>query len=239
MNTPVPNMVGSAQLPLDLSRRPGLSRDDLVVTPANAAAVSLIDRWPDWPSPVVVLAGPAGSGKTHLAAVWQNRTKALSVAPNIIGADAIAGANAQPILIDGVGDTGAPVDENGLFHLINAVREAGSQLLLTSRRFPAAWRVALPDLASRLKAATIVEIAEPDDLLLAAVLTKLFADRQVQVEPHVIAYIVNRIERSLSTAMRVVERLDAVALARQTRISRGLAAEIIGAMDEGQAELDF
>ena len=97
----------------------------------------------------------------------------------------------------------------------------------------------LPDLASRLKAATIVEIAEPDDLLLTAVVTKLFADRQVQVEPHVVSYIVNRIERSLSTAMNVVERLDQAALSRKTRITRGLAAEIVGAVDAGQGDLDL
>ncbi|MDP3898489.1 MAG: hypothetical protein Q8Q62_17600, partial [Mesorhizobium sp.] len=164
MSASMPETVVPAQLPLDLSRRPGFSRDDLVVTAANAAAVSLIDRWPDWPSAVVVIAGPAGSGKSHLAAVWQERANALGVAPGAIGAEAIAGAASRPILIDGIGDQLlAPADEDALFHLINAVREAGGHLLLTSRRFPAAWRVALPDLASRLKAATIVEIAEPDD----------------------------------------------------------------------------
>lgn len=236
----MPEPVVPAQLPLDLSRRPGLSRDDLVVGPANAAAVALIDRWPDWPSRVVVLAGPAGSGKTHLATVWQGRAGALRAMPDRIDPETIAGAASRPILIDGVADTPeVGLDENGLFHLINAVREAGSHLLITSRRFPAAWGVRLPDLVSRLKAVTIVEIAEPDDFLLAAVMTKLFADRQVHVEPHVVSYIVNRIERSLSTAMRVVDRLDAVALSRQARITRGLAAEIVGAMDEGQGEFDL
>lgn len=228
--------IPAQQLPLDLSRRPGFSRDELVVTPANAAAVALVDRWPDWPSPVVVLAGPAGAGKSHIAEVWRQRSGALPVARGSIEAAAIEAASARPILIDGVD---GPVDEAGLFHLINAVRAAGSNLLLTSRRFPAAWRIGLPDLVSRLRAATIVEIAEPDDLLLSAVMTKLFADRQIQVEPHVVSYIANRIERSLSTAMRVVDRLDAAALSRQTRISRSLAAEIVSSMDEGQGELDF
>ena len=143
-------------------------------------------------------------------------------------------ASGGAVLVDGVEGS---IDETGLFHLINAAREGGGHVLLTSRRFPAAWGVRLPDLASRLKAATIVEIAEPDDLLLTAVVTKLFADRQVQVEPHVVSYIVNRIERSLSTAMNVVERLDQAALSRKTRITRALAAEIIGAVDAGQGDL--
>ncbi|TIU54330.1 MAG: hypothetical protein E5W35_22955, partial [Mesorhizobium sp.] len=61
------------QLPLDLGHGTGYSRDELVVSGTNAQAASLIDRWPDWPSPVVVLAGPPGSGKTHLARIWQER----------------------------------------------------------------------------------------------------------------------------------------------------------------------
>jgi chromosomal replication initiation ATPase DnaA len=233
----MPEHAPPAQLPLDLGRGPGLSRDDLVVTGANAVAVALIDRWPDWHAPCVVLAGPAGAGKSHLAAIWTARTGAMRAQDRQVGADAIAFARAGGcVVLDGV-DAG--LDESGLFHLINAAREGGGHVLMTSRRFPAAWGVRLPDLASRLKAAMIVELAEPDDLLLSAVVTKLFADRQVQVEPHVVSYVVNRIERSLATAMHVVERLDRAALSRQSRITRALAAEIIGEGDAGQGALDL
>ncbi|MEP6566582.1 MAG: DnaA regulatory inactivator HdaA [Mesorhizobium sp.] len=224
------------QLPLDLGHGTGYSRDDLVVSGTNEQAVVLVDRWPDWPSPVVVLAGPAGSGKTHLASIWRARANAVRVDARRIG-DWMTDLGARPALIDDI-DAG-PVDEAGLFHLINAVRGAGSTLLLTARRFPAAWGVALPDLASRLKVAATVEIHEPDDLLLAGVITKLFADRQVEVEPHVVQYLVRRIERSLATAMRVVERLDRTALERKTPITRALAAETVSAMDEGQGEFEI
>lgn len=223
------------QLPLDLGHGTGYSRDELVVSGTNSQAATLVDRWPDWPSPVVVLAGPAGSGKTHLAAIWRARADAVMIGARRIG-DSIAGLGTRSALIDDI-DTG-PIDEEGLFHLINAVRGAGSTLLLTARRFPAAWGVSLPDLASRLKAAATVEIHEPDDLLLAGVITKLFADRQVEVEPHVVQYLVRRIERSLATAMRVVERLDRTALERKTPITRALAAETVSAMDEGQGEFE-
>jgi len=225
------------QLPLDLGHRPGSSRDDLVVTAANAEAVALIDRWPDWPAPVVILAGPRGAGKTHLGAIWRDLSAAHELDPPSLQDDAIAAGSSGPVFIDDA-DRGR-IDEAGLFHLINAVRGAGTHLLMTARRFPAAWRVSLPDLASRLKAAATVELREPDEMLLAGVITKLFADRQVEVEPHVVSFIVRRIERSLSTAIRVVAKLDAAALEQKTRISRGLAAQIVSAMDEGQGELDL
>lgn len=223
------------QLPLDLRHSTGFSRDDLVVSPANADAVALIDRWPDWPSPVVVLAGPAGSGKSHLGTIWRERSAAAQFAAGDLGETTLRAAETGPVLVDDA--DGGDLDEQGLFHLINAARGAGTHLLLTARRFPAAWGVGLPDLASRLKAATTVEIGEPDDMLLAGVITKLFADRQVEVEPHVVQYLVRRIERSLSTAIRVVDRLDRIALEQKSRITRGLATETVSALDEGQAEL--
>jgi len=225
------------QLPLDLAHPVAYSRDDLVLGPSNREALALVDRWPDWPAAVVVLAGPAGSGKTHLADIWREESGAAAFGADRLGQAAIDAAAQGPVLIDDV-DRG-PVDETGLFHLINAVRQQGTSLLLTARRFPAAWGVRLPDLASRLKAASMVEIHEPDDTLLAGVITKLFADRQVEVEPQVVQFLVRRIERSLSTAIAVVERLDRAALEQKVRISRSLASQIIAAMDLGQSSLEL
>ena len=140
----------------------------------------------------------------------------------------------RPSLIDDA-DAGV-LDENGLFHLINAVRGAGTHLLLTARRFPVRLGRVTARLASRLKAAATVEIREPDEHLLAGVITKLFADRQVEVEPHVVQFLVRRIERSLSTANEVVRRLDALAMERKSRITRALAGEVVAAIEEGVSE---
>jgi chromosomal replication initiation ATPase DnaA len=223
------------QIPLALGHKPALSRDDLVVTPANAEAVSLIDRWPDWPSAVVVLAGPAGSGKSHLASIWREWSGAENVPVDRL--DRIGGAPAGPVLIDGIGE--GPFDEAALFHLFNTVRTNGAHLLFTSRRFPLAWGATLPDLVSRLKTVTIIEVQEPDDALLEGVIAKLFADRQVEVEPHVVFYLARRIERSVATAIDVVDRLDRTALEEKSRITRSLAARIVGALDKGQGALSF
>lgn len=220
------------QLPLALSVAEGRTRDDLVVASANREAVALVDRWPDWPSPVVVLAGPAGAGKSHLGTVWQEMSGAVALDRRHVETP----LEPTSFFIDDA-DRG-DLDEQGLFHAINAVRGSGATMLIAARRFPSAWNVTLPDLASRLKAAATVEIREPDDELLAGVITKLFADRQVEVEPHVVQFLVRRIERSLATAIRVVERLDRMALEQKARITRGMAADIVTALDRGQSELN-
>ena len=228
---------GARQLPLDLGHHAELSRENLIVSPANAAAVAIIDRWPNWTAPVVVLAGPIGSGKSHLAEIWARAANAVRLPPDRLAEGLEPARQGRAILVDGIA-MGA-LDQAALFHLINEVRAAGGFLLLTSRSFPAAWGVTLPDLASRLRAATVVEIGEPDDLLLAGVITKLFADRQVEVEAHVVAYLISRIERSLSTAGRVVDQLDRAALEQKSRVTRALASSVVTALDEGQGELEL
>jgi chromosomal replication initiation ATPase DnaA len=227
----------SRQLPLDLGHETGFSRDELIVTVSNAAAVRLIDQWPDWPASLMILAGPPGSGKSHLASIWARKAAARTVSPGEKGASEAAATAGANVLIDGLG--GQPIDESALFHLINAVREGGKHLLITSRRWPSQWPVALPDLMSRIKSAPMIEIAEPDDELLAGVITKLFADRQIAVESNVVRYLVSRIERSLATAQNVVARIDRAALENQARATRQLAASVLTEMDLGQKTLDL
>ena len=213
------------QLPLDFAHDPARSRDDLIVSDRLSAAVSIVDRWPDWPSPVVILAGPVGSGKTHLASIWAAKARALDIRLTGDEAPAIAAASRGPVYAEDVDRDG--FDETVLFHVINAVRAHGTALLLTTRIWPAAWNVSLPDLVSRLKAATVVEIGEPDDALLAQVLVKLFADRQIAVDERVVTFLVARMERSLEAARTLVDRIDRLALARGARITRTLAGEAL------------
>ncbi|MGB8816896.1 MAG: DnaA regulatory inactivator HdaA [Rhizobiaceae bacterium] len=225
------------QLPLDLAHEPGFSRDELIVSSSNQAAVALIDRWPDWNASLMVIAGPPGSGKSHLASIWAHNAQALAIDPAAPGDLANAVESGANILIDGVGEL--PLDENALFHLINASREAGRFVLMTSRRWPSQWPIKLPDLMSRIKSAPMVEIAEPDDELLSGVLLKLFSDRQIIIDPLVVRYLVSRIERSLATAQDIVARIDRAALENQGRITRQLAASVLTEMDSGQKSLDL
>jgi chromosomal replication initiation ATPase DnaA len=226
------------QLLLDIGLSGSMSRDDLVVTRSNRAAVMLIESWPNWPGPAVVLAGPPGSGKTHLATIWREMADARDCDPAALTETDLDAAQAgEALLLDGIEPGG--FDENALFHIMNAVRANSGSLLMTSAHWPGAWQVRTPDLRSRIQAATTVEIAEPDDELLFGVMTKLFADRQISVDPSVIRYIASRIERSLASALAIVDRLDKASLARKARITRAFAAAYVREYDAGQGEFGF
>jgi chromosomal replication initiation ATPase DnaA len=215
---------GAEQLPLAFAHDAASGRDDLRVSERLRAAVAIVDSWPSWPSPVVILAGPVGSGKSHLASIWREHSGAAVVHP-VQGSNAAVAAAGGPVIFEDADRVG--FDDTELFHVINSVRENGTSLLITSRLWPISWPVALPDLISRLKAATTVEIGEPDEELLSQVIVKLFADRQLYIDDKLVLYIVSRMERSLGAAQTIVDRLDRLALSRGTRITRGLAAEVL------------
>ncbi len=219
-------MASEAQLTLDVRHhRAALGREDFLVTPANAEAVEWIDRWPDWPGPALIVYGPPGSGKSHLAQVFAHASGAAVFATHPPREDALALMARHPALA--LDDADAAPDEERLLHLVNAAREAGGGLLLTASAPPARWGVRLPDLRSRLLAAPAAALREPDDALMAALLVKLFADRQLRVGEEVIAYIGRRIERSYSAARRVVDAIDTRALAERRDVTVPLIRDVL------------
>ena len=193
---------------------------------SNRAAVELIERWPDWPHWAGVLVGPEGSGKSHLAHVWQGRAAAHAWEGSALGEAAVAAFDERPTMLIEDIDRGIG-DERIFFHLLNLARERKGSILVTSRQAPGELSVTLPDLRSRLRALPLARIAPPDEALLKAVLIKLFADRQLAIEPHVVSYIALRIERSMAAANAIVEQIDRRALAMQRSVTRALAATVL------------
>lgn len=219
-------MNGPVQLPLDLPHRTASGRDDFLVTEANAAALAMIERWPDWPANVVALSGPAGCGKSHLAAVWREVSGAAVVAMDAVNTASVAGMmGAKALVVDDA--PGEHLDERGLFHLINVIRERQGHLLLVCRQSPARWPVALADLKSRLKAVPVVAVEPPDDALLRALLVKLFADRQIEIDEAAISFMLRRMERTAAAAVQLVAQIDRRALAEKARISRSFIARVM------------
>jgi chromosomal replication initiation ATPase DnaA len=217
---------GPRQLTLDLDHAESYARDDFLGGPSNAAALTLIDSWPDWPNPAVVLIGPEGSGKSHLASIWAAQAGARCVAARALrDADVPAALATGGLVVEDAAE--ADFDETAMFHLLNLAREEGAFVLLTARTAPATWVTQTPDLASRLKALPVVALAPPDDALLRAVLVKLFADRQLAVDEPLVGYVATRIDRSFAGAQAAVATLDREAMRRKRPLTRALAAEIL------------
>jgi chromosomal replication initiation ATPase DnaA len=222
--------VTAAQLPLELGHRPALGREDFLVVPANERAVAWLDRWPDWPGHGLVLHGPSGCGKTHLAHVWRAVSGAeLIAARALCDADVarFAGTRGGEPAAAVVEDADGGVDERALLALYNILATHGAGVLLTARRPPAAWPIDLPDLRSRVAALPTTAVAAPDDQTFAAVLVKLFADRQLRVGADVIAYLATHLERTFQAAREATAALDAAALAARRNITVPLARAVL------------
>jgi chromosomal replication initiation ATPase DnaA len=224
------------QLTLDLALPPPTyAREDFVVAAGNREALAWLDRWPDWPAPALALSGPPGSGKTHLARIWATRASAALVdgvdleGKSVPDLTALSNASAAIVI-----ERAERAPERALFHLYNLMRERRGHLLLISEAPPAHWRIALPDLASRLRAAPAVAVAPPDDELLGSIILKQLADRQLHAGAGVVQYLVSRMERSGEAARHIVAALDRRALAERREIDRRLAADVLDEFEKGK-----
>jgi chromosomal replication initiation ATPase DnaA len=219
---------GPKQLAFDLPLDPRFGREDFLVSPSNDAAYGYIERWPDWPDTILLLNGPAGSGKSHLASIWATTARAWTVDAFEVTKDKVPHLVSNGALVIEDADRGER-DEAALFHLLNLARERKASVLMTCETTPDRWGLWIPDLLSRLRLAPSVSLDPPDDALLKAVLVKLFVDRQLVVDTTVVDYIALRIERSLARAAEIVVALDKEALSRGRRISRPIAAAVLEA----------
>ncbi|MGY3551070.1 chromosomal replication initiation ATPase DnaA [Bradyrhizobium sp. USDA 4472] len=222
----VAGRVQPRQLAFSLPHAESLSRDNFLEGPANAAAVALIDGWPEWPNRTMWLAGPEGAGKSHLATIWAELSGARSTTASALSAPAVPGALATGALV--VEDLKAgDFDERALFHLMNLAREDGAYVLFTGRETPAAIAVELRDLRSRFRTIPVISLRSPDDQLFRGLIVKFCADRQLSVDESVVSYLATRLERSSAAARRAVELLDGEALRLGRPVTRALAAELL------------
>ena len=220
------------QLAFDLPARPALGRADLFVSPANALAVASLDAWRGWPQNKMILVGPHGAGKTHLAHVWASDADAVLVDCGALpGTDlALLAEEAAVVLEDADTLAGDDEAEAALFHLHNLLAERRRPFLLTASTPPRDWGLHLPDAKSRMLAAPVARLDAPDDSLLSAVLVKLFADRQITVPPALVSWLISRMDRDLGTARAVVAALDARSLAEQRPVTRQMAMDVLASI---------
>ena len=215
------------QLAIDLPFRPALGRADFLVSDCNAGALRRIESWPDWQGRALVLHGSIGSGKSHLAHLWCERSGGVLIpGAALAGHDPTVLAAEPAVAVDDADCAG----ERSLLHLFNCCHESGAGLLVVAGHPPAVWPIGLPDLASRLRAAETVGIGPPDDALLAAVLVKHLSDRQLRVKPGVVAYLVPRMERSFGAAAALAATLDRLALSAHRAAGLALARQALAEM---------
>lgn len=212
------------QLPFDLGHRAAFAREDFFVSDCNAAAVAWLDKFPDWPAPLLVMHGPAASGKTHLLHVWREETGA-----GVYNAAEIDTAPAAVIVDDIDTMIGNTVAEEYLLHLYNLQKERGGHILAAAATPPSQWAFRLRDLESRLRAAPAVAIGAPDDPLMAVVLTKLFSDRQTFVSQEVVNFIVPRLTRTFAAMRDIVAAIDHKAMVEKRAITIPLIRDLMQA----------
>lgn len=221
------------QIPFDFDHRPALGGEDFLVAPSNGEAVQWVERWPHWPQSVLVISGPNGSGKTHLAHVFQAFSGAALVSPQTLtrdGADGALGAHPALVVEDAEAFVKAGLEEE-LLHLYNLAVEADTKILMTAVQAPARWGIALKDLSSRLNTAQVTEIKPPDDALLSALIVKQFADRQMTVNQDVLSYMLARMERTFAGVRGLIQAIDALSLAEKRAISKPLVRRVLDTLD--------
>jgi chromosomal replication initiation ATPase DnaA len=209
------------QLPLPFQHRPRFDARDFVPASSNQEALAWLDT--DWPDHRLALFGPAGCGKSHLLHVWAERRNALLLpAPALVDLDDLPPGGA--VALDDADTVG---NETLLFHFLNQARERRLHLLLASRVAPSHWSVNLPDLSSRLRALSAVEIRPPSDDLLATLLVRLIADRQLAVPPPLQKWMLLRLPRSPAALREAIARLDRESLISGMAITRTLAVRAL------------
>jgi chromosomal replication initiation ATPase DnaA len=214
------------QLAFALPHAESLTRDNFLEGPANEAGLALVDSWPDWPNRIMLLVGPEGSGKSHLASIWAEQAGARATSAHALTATAVPGALATGALVVEDLKPGG-FDERAMFHLLNLAREDEAFVLMTARLPPSAFEVELRDLRSRLRAVPAISLLPPDDLLFRGLIVKFCADRQLSVDETVVSYLSTRIERSYAAVRQAVELLDTEALRLGRPVTRALAAELL------------
>jgi chromosomal replication initiation ATPase DnaA len=215
------------QLAFALPHAESLTRDNFLEGPANASALALIDAWPEWPNRTMLLVGPEGSGKSHLAAIWAEQSGARATSAHALNAADVPAELATGALV--VEDLrAAAFDERALFHLLNLAQQDEAYILITARLPPSAFEIELRDLRSRLRAVPVVSLLPPDDYLVRALIVKFCADRQLAVDEQVVSYLATRLERSYAALRQAIAFLDKEGLRLGRPVTRALAAELLG-----------
>lgn len=192
-----------------------------------------------WPSLHGILLGPEGAGKTHLAHIWaqKNNAEIYSIEDALYFKEQTI--IKQGIVIDNMDRLKGHKDlQAALFHLHNAALRHEKPILFVGRGTLNSWKLALPDLQTRLSALAPFYLYRPDDVLLMQVLGTLFVERGLFPPAAVVQYIVSRMPRSLNTAHEIVAYLDTISLAQKKTLTVPFVAKSLKTWFSTQSEAE-
>jgi chromosomal replication initiation ATPase DnaA len=197
-----------------------MGEEDFLITPSNQLATAVLTS-----THTALLLGSKGTGKSHLARIWQKRRHALVF--DVVTTD-IAHLSHHAVLWEDADRTTWNVQtQKAAFHLLNIVKEKQIELLVTAITPPSQWDLTLADLRSRLLALPVAQIELPDDALVAGLLVKHFKDRQLRVSEDVLNYIIPRIARDGAVIEQTVKQLDELSLAHNRAITIPLVKTVL------------
>lgn len=224
----------SRQFTLPFNTLSAFSREDFMPARCNFEALRMVESWPQWPFFALSIYGPQGCGKTHLAHIFAQRVQREYQKPihvSLLDAGAVNMRRVERIYKENpclvIENLTPRVDQEALFHLFNMYQNNGGYVLFTAREAPARMHFKLPDLRSRLTLVPAISISEPDDDLLTMLIVKLFTDRQINISPEILNFIVQNMQRSFGYARALVTEIDAISLARHRAVSIQIVKEAL------------
>ncbi|MDF2964854.1 MAG: hda [Rickettsiaceae bacterium] len=216
------------QLLLDFPHNKQYFKEDFITTEANQIAYDYITNWPEnWGvNPykyAIIISGPAGCGKTHLAHIWQRESKAYFISPN---EDlSVKLSHYESFILEDIDNK--IWDETYLFHIFNQLHEAKKYALFTTQLRPVEISFILADLKSRLNSLFSLNITCPSDELMKIMLLKHFSERELKVSLDVVNYLASRIPRTFSEVTNIVDLLDKTALLQKRNITIPLVKDVL------------
>ncbi len=213
------------QILFDFKFNKNYSDQDYYLSPSNQDAYNLINCWPRWIKKTINLYGEKFSGKSHLASIFEKKTKCMKILSEEFSDETIKNFKTKQALI--IEDLDENFSENLLYTILNIIEQENKYLLITSLEPLNKFNFKLPDLISRIRNCLIIGIKNPDDNLIFALLIKYLSDRQINIDKKLIEYIIKRIDRSYEKIFLFIHKIDELSLKKSIPINLATIKEAL------------
>ena len=199
---------------------------DFFVSSNNFSAFKLIEEWPTWPGKWLNIFGESGSGKTHLAKILEkkiNNTKLID-AKDIDNEVVQEMVNFDCLIIDSFKND---IDEKLLYSILNQSKRFENYVLIISTLSIKEKKFKLNDLQSRMNSFLYFGIELPTDDLLKVIISKTLSEKQININPKILDFILNNVERSYDKMFKFLKDLDELSLSTGKSININLIKKVI------------